>query len=82
MKNFLFTGASNKPKVIDMQGTTIEQNAFDSTLKLDTYHKSMDYSSFLEFDGIIQAEDFDGDGNEDYLIKSPLANANEAVYYI
>ena len=32
-EDFLFTGPSNKPKVINMQGTTIEQNAFDSTLK-------------------------------------------------
>ncbi len=80
--DFLFSGASNKPKVIDMQRTTIEQNAFDSTLKSDTYNKSMDYSSFLEFDGIIQTGDFNGDGNEDYLIKSPLANTSEAVYYI
>lgn len=81
-EDFLFTGASNKTKVIDMQGITIEQNAFDSTLKSDTYDKFMDYNSFLEFDGIIQTGDFNGDGNEDYLIKSPLANTSEAVYYI
>ena len=81
-EDFLFTGASNKTKVIDMQGTTIEQNAFDSTLKSDTYDKFMDYNSFLEFDGIIQTGDFNGDGNEDYLIKSPLANTSETVYYI
>ena len=54
----------------------------NSTLKSDIYNKFMDYNSFLEFDGIIQAEDFDGDGKEDYLIKSPLANTNEATYYI
>ncbi len=60
----------------------IKQNTFDGILKSDTYDKSMDYSSFLEFDGIIQTDDFDDDGNEDYLIKSPLANTNEAVYYI
>ena len=42
----------------------------------------MDYNSFLEFDGIIQTGDFNGDGNEDYLIKSPLANTSETVYYI
>lgn len=81
-EDFLFTGPSNKPKVINMQGTTIEQNAFDSTLKSDTYDKFMDYNSFLEFDGIIQTGDFNGDGNEDYLIKSPLANTSETVYYI
>lgn len=81
-EDFLFTGPSNKTKVIDMQGTTIEQNTFDSTFKSDIYDKFMDYNSFLEFDGIIQTGDFNGDGNEDYLIKSPLANTSEAVYYI
>ena len=81
-EDFLFTGPSNKTKVIDLWETRIEQNTFDSTFKSDTYNKFMDYSSFLEFDGIIQTDDFDDDGNEDYLIKSPLANTNEAVYYI
>ena len=81
-EDFLFTGPSNKTKVIDMQGTTIEQNTFDSTLKSDTYDRFVDYNSFLEFNGIIQTGDFNGDGNEDYLIKSPLANTSEAVYYI
>ena len=120
-EDFLFTGPSNKTKVIDMQGTTIdsemmwknylenyqpeieteekvveteeilennehvstiEQNTFDSTFKSDIYNKFVDYNSFLEFDGIIQTGDFNGDGNEDYLIKSPLANTSEAVYYI
>ena len=81
-EDFLFTGASNKTKVIDMQGTTIEQNTFDSTFKLEICDKFMDYNSLLEFDGIIQTGDFNGDGNEDYLIKSPLANTSEAVYYI
>ena len=81
-EDFLFSGPSNKTKVIDMQGTTIEQNTFDSTLKSDTYDRFVDYNSFLEFNGIIQTGDFNGDGNEDYLIKSPLANTSEAVYYI
>lgn len=60
----------------------IKKNTFDETLNTNMYDKSMDYSSFLEFDGIIQTDDFDDDGNEDYLIKSPLANTNEAIYYI
>lgn len=60
----------------------IKKNTFDETLNTNMYDKSMDYSSFLEFDGIIQTDDFDDDGNEDYLIKSPLANTNEALYYI
>ena len=60
----------------------IKKNTFDETLNTNMYDKSMDYSSFLEFDGINQTGDFNGDGNEDYLIKSPLANTNEAVYYI
>lgn len=60
----------------------IKQDTFDGTLKSDIYDKDMDYNTFMEFDGIIQTDDFDNDGNEDYLIKSPLANANEAVYYI
>lgn len=62
----------------------INKNDYAGVMNQNTYmyDKSMDYTSFLEFDGIIQAEDFDGDGNEDYLIKSPLANTNEATYYI
>ena len=83
-----FTGCNESQKseeeiVVNNEYTgIIKENTFDQTLNTNMYDKSMDYSSFLEFDGIIQTDDFDDDGNEDYLIKSPLANTNEAVYYI
>lgn len=71
-------------KMIGNNGHTgiIKQNALNGTLKSDIYDKDMDYNTFIEFDGIIQMDDFDNDGNEDYLIKSPLANSSEAIYYI
>lgn len=46
------------------------------------YDESMDYESFLKFNGIISEADFNGDGKKDYLKRKTIANIPNAIYYI
>ena len=75
--------STNNTSLTDSQVSTAEIETVEDKMTNSIYDdKNMDYESFLNFSGIMEQRDYDGDGLKDFLKRRVLANTQEALYYI